>query len=704
MKANKVFLVIMLVGLAAASYLALARFQVEGQYKTYEVTMDLEEIRKVAALEGISLADSLARWKEVGIDSVTISEASLDNLRRNNEYKVRTWFEGYDLVVEASSQGVEFIEAGLREVMAGQRQILRRGPNQILIEGIASDFAFKFEVSRDFLEKRIAVGRVGEISKLQFMGLGFLPEEINQVKQAGLGVRLRPTYMPGVQEAKPSIDRFMAAVKEYSNQSYVLFYGESIMGMDTDPDYMVEAMKANKLAVAMVETSVQREHLDQEGLIPLVEKLDYQAIRMFSTWNYIQKRYDYGLPLHHHGQEIISTYYRAITERNIRLIFFKPFITSSNHLISDYQVYQARFADLEARLASHGLRRVHQDQGQALEVMPYLRGRPAVQMLVALGVIACLILVITNFIAIKEIWAYGFFALAGLATAAIYLLQIRVASFNLLFGLGATILFAILPVQFIMAYSKKLWDQAPRPGKIPALWQGVWLLILSVLIALGGAICEAAFYAESKYLLELGIFKGVKISQLLPLLVAVLVAFRYFGNDILGQADLSPQAKVKYVLNLNLKLWHAMVAGVLLAGVGLLLIRSGHESGLQPANLELLVRNILEEVLLARPRNKAFLVGFPAVIILVYWAYQQRLKLAYPILALMAGVGYANLLNTFSHIRTPLYLSLVRIGYEVIFAITMALVYIGILEGIQVLANKCKQAWSADGNQSTSLK
>lgn len=396
--------------------------------------------------------------------------------------------------------------------------------------------------------------------------------------------------------------------------------------------------------------------------------------------------------MHHQGQEIISTFYRAITERNIRVIFFKPFITAGSELISDYPVYKARFADLERRLAAapHGLDKIDRVKGERLQTMPYLRSRPAFQMLVALAVIACFLIILGNFWRVKPIIQYLLFALAAIPTAAAYLLQIKVSLLNTIYGLAATILFATLAVQFVFAWSKQIFDQKRTITKSMAFIKGVGLLLISVAIAFLGAICETAFYAESKYLLELAIFKGVKISQLLPLILAILVAIRYFGNDILGQEEMTAGERAKHLLNLNVKFWHAMVAVVLLAGVGLLLIRSGHESGVQPANLELFIRNMLEEILPARPRNKAFLVGFPAVILMFYWAYQRKFKIIYPILALMAGVGYANLLNTFSHIRTPLYLSTLRIGYEVIFAAAMALLYVVILEIAEKIFKKLK--------------
>ncbi len=693
MKINKILAGIMLIGVLAAAFLALGRLQTENAYKNYEITMDLEEIKKIAAVEGKTLEQSLSDWKRVGIDSVTIAEASIDSLRWNNDFKVRVSYEGYDVVVEATKEGIDFVEKGLREALLEGRSFSRRSDTTLVLEGIASDFAFKYEVVRDFLEKKIGTDKVGEMSKLELIGLGYVPAELEAVKASGLAIQLRPTYSAGVQAAERSIDRFVAAVKEHSGQSYAIFLGDTILGTDVAPEYMAEQLRQNGIAVGMIETSVQREHLEQAGLEELVRAVGYQAVRVFSTWNYIQRRYDYGLPLHHHGQEIISTFYRAITERNIRVIFFKPFIDPKNDLVSDYDIYRSRFADLERRLSAfpHNIKNIDREGGEVLQLMPQLRMRPAYQLLAALAVIAVFLIILDNLLQLKRRLLYGLFLLAALPTAVIYLRQIRFELFNVIFGLAATILFAVLAVQFALAQSKRVFDADKAMAKPKAFVYGIVLLTGAILISLAGALIETAFYAGSEYLLELKVFTGVKISQIMPLVLVILAALRYFGNDILGNAELGVQERIKSFLNMNIKFWHALIAMGILAAVALLLIRSGHETGVQPASMELFVRNMLEEFLPARPRNKAFLFGYPGLLLLGYWAAQKKLKWIYPVLAIVAAMGQANLLNTFSHIRTPLYLSFLRIFYELVFAVGMTALYVLAWEGTAALWRKWRK-------------
>ena len=185
----------------------------------------------------------------------------------------------------------------------------------------------------------------------------------------------------------------------------------------------------------------------------------------------------------------------------------------------------------------------------------------------------------------------------------------------------------------------------------------------------------------------------------MPLALAIVVALRYFGNDILGKAELTAKDRTMYFLNMNIKFWHALIGMMLLAAVALLIIRSGHETGVQPANMELFIRNILEEILPARPRNKAFLLGYPGLLLLGYFAYQKKYQWLYPILAIMAAMGQANILNTFSHIRTPLYLSVWRIFFEVLFAIGMTGLYVLVLEAAGALWRRCQRQQKPESGQ-----
>ena len=105
----------------------------------------------------------------------------------------------------------------------------------------------------------------------------------------------------------------------------------------------------------MIESGTQREHLEQEGLNDLVEDSGYQALRAFTMWDFIRERNKY---YNYEGaEEIENTMFRAVTERNIRVIYFKPFFEEkdSTKYLTDEAEYDRTLKSLENRLSAHNI-------------------------------------------------------------------------------------------------------------------------------------------------------------------------------------------------------------------------------------------------------------------------------------------------------------------------------------------------------------
>jgi hypothetical protein len=93
------------------------------------------------------------------------------------------------------------------------------------------------------------------------------------------------------------------------------------------------------------------------------------------------------------------------------------------------------------------------------------------------------------------------------------------------------------------------------------------------------------------------------------------------------------------------------------------------------SDVEMIFRNDLETLLLARPRTKEFLVAFPGVMLAVYCAV-RRLPFWTALFGLAGTIGMTSVCNTFMHIRTPLYLGFVRTGYSLLLGAAAGAAYI----------------------------
>jgi hypothetical protein len=126
---------------------------------------------------------------------------------------------------------------------------------------------------------------------------------------------------------------------------------------------------------------------------------------------------------------------------------------------------------------------------------------------------------------------------------------------------------------------------------------------------------------------------------------------------------------------IDIKILYVFI-GLVLGYVGYIYIsRTGHETSVQPSDIEMIVRNFLERELPARPRTKEFLIAFPALYGMVYFLNKDY-KIIAGIMSVGAVIGLASIVNTFSHIRSPLYLSVARSGFSFLFGIITGVVAI----------------------------
>ena len=202
----------------------------------------------------------------------------------------------------------------------------------------------------------------------------------------------------------------------------------------------------------------------------------------------------------------------------------------------------------------------------------------------------------------------------------------------------------------------------------------------------------AAPLSSTDYMLELGIFRGVKLAQLAPLAFFCVLFLAYYGLfEKSRRANTLRLRDIAGALNWTIPVWVL----VLLAAVGLTgyyyLARTGHETDVSVSTLEIIMRNDLENLLLARPRTKEFLVAFPGIMLAVYCAV-RRLPFWTALFGLAGTIGLTSVCNTFMHIRTPLYLGFVRTAYSLLLGILVGVVMIAgfelLLRLYRVLAGK----------------
>ena len=179
----------------------------------------------------------------------------------------------------------------------------------------------------------------------------------------------------------------------------------------------------------------------------------------------------------------------------------------------------------------------------------------------------------------------------------------------------------------------------------------------AAIISLIGIFIVVSILNGNEYLVKIQMFRGVKLLYILPILFMVVYAL--WGN-------------IKKLLVTNIRYWHVAVL-IVLAGVAYYyLSRTGNEGSV--SSIELKIRQLIEETLYVRPRTKEFLIGFP---IYLLGLHIMRLNKKSVCFFLIPGViGFLSLVNTFTHLHIPLYVSLLRSAYSLVLGFIVGVIFI----------------------------
>lgn len=189
---------------------------------------------------------------------------------------------------------------------------------------------------------------------------------------------------------------------------------------------------------------------------------------------------------------------------------------------------------------------------------------------------------------------------------------------------------------------------------------GVVLLLTTGALAFIGGAYVGSVLADIEYLLEVNIFRGVKLTFIMPIILvslAFLVRFNLFeGKDYSGNL----LVQIKRILNTPIYVKSLVGFGIAAIAALIFIGRSGHTAGIPVSASELKFRAFLEQALYARPRSKELLIGHPAFMLAVLAVYKKWPRILFFILVLVATIGQGSLVETFCHLRTPIFMSFMR--------------------------------------------
>lgn len=711
LKKNKIFIGIMIISLVASLFVVGQRISVEKNDRNFDVVLDYQEMLQMSEQSKHDISWWLSDFADMGINKVGLYEESLESLTKS-DYPVTAELavdvkkdfgkmsslpvEAQAMITGAKDNFDVFVTAGSDEMFNFICRAFNERYNPkliktvklenggyILIDGKVADSIYNQTTTTIYTD---GVGFKQEStmadSVIMHLDLGLLPEKVQLIQNAGCTVEPRVVSYEGWNDEKVVADVLDQYEKLGLKPDYWIMGSKVVSGFDDGTEAVTKYIKDNDITIGIVENTTQRENISPDGMEDIIDATDFNVVRVFSVWPYIQYRYKYyGYDSY---QEIENSIFRAVVERNIKIVYYKPMKDKDDSFtyITDPKMYKESFESLENRLERH-----HITLGTASASKPYQVPLLA-KMLIAIGAgCAALICLGEIFPMIRKKWLYILLGIGVVGVAGAYFVAPNAA--GLLTSFASSVMVPCIAVIWMIYEGVNLRNNLDRDAGVSKIMiRGGAVLIAGVLVSLAAAMMTAAPISSINYMLELDIFRGVKLAQLLPLaffmLMFVIMAVKVWGKEKDIKID---REFAKSILNYNIKIW-VILLGVALLVVGYIYIaRTGHETKVGASSIELIVRNYLEDILYARPRTKEFLVAFPSVMLFIYCMVRDW-KIPSFVFGLAGVIGFTSVTNTFMHIRTPMELGFARTGYSIILGIVLGVIYVLIIDVIYKACRK----------------
>lgn len=642
-KYNRWLIGFIVLGLAAALAVGMQRHSVEKNNTTVELAIDYEGLVELAQIEGLPVDQVLKEAKEAGITSLAVYETTFKKLNESGKVSA---IQGSELL--KSYHSGMLVDGNWRALVENG---MIKGEDVYVTQSDPKTFnEVKIDLLRRLGKDRVIPLTVGgapvlavkaNYEKFLKWNLGLSTEEMRIVNAAVFYIIARPSNYDDVDAG--DVQAVFERMQGFG-VSDVIFSGEEILGYPNALEDTAKFLKERDLTLGMIEHPLQLQFYKQEGLMELARGVAYQAARVYSIPKDEQPKMKIAAA--------VERWVLTDEERNVRInllrTYEKPEATMS--LLETNMTY---FAKVKAGLEEKGF-----TIDKAGTYAPYYPSKILLA-LMCLGAAAAGVLYLTLVQPFAAKFQYGLLALL-----AVLLIT------PIMLGQGATVRSAVALVSAnVFPALAVIWQLdcvRARQFDVKTPLAKVVLIGLAALFTTGalsfiGAAYVGAMLGDVEYILEVNIFRGVKLTFVLPIILVTIAFLRRF--DLFdGRADYtgSVLAQVKKILNTPIYVKSLVAFGVAALAAFIFIGRSGHTAGVPVPGIELKFRAFLEQALYARPRSKELLIGHPAFMLAVLSLYRKWPSILFYVLVVAATIGQGSLVETFAHLRTPIYMSFMR--------------------------------------------
>lgn len=626
---------VLIVALIASLVVALFRVRTESHARRVELAMDFTDFDALARSYDYNPAAFLIALRRAGLTSLALTEELGANVGYNGRAYATT---GAALVNQAAISPIG--DPLLAALVRSNR--IERGAIYLLVDDAATYERYRTQLALHFSARSVRVLRAKrpwllevrtQIDYFNAIALGIPTDQIKLARR--LGLLVVPRFQNDERYGAPQINALFDDVLRYDPKvSTVMFFGLSneVVGYPDHLEDTADAFKSRSFNFGSIETYDPTQV--QKGNDTLARLIPGRTVRVQA----IAKTELDKLKL----DDVVARYALGVRERNVRVVYLRPW----GHRDGDLSI-EATNVEMVKAIAGE-LRAAGFRLGRATPIPQYRGNNRVLVGIAALAVPSIFVLLLEFFGWYRRRYAIAAYAL----TVLLYLAGLLAHHDEFVrssIALAGALLFATAALLILIP----AWREAAAADTRTQLIRSLGWMIAATGVALLGALVVVGVLSSPLTMEEIDRFRGVRLVLALPPAIALALYLfdRRYGSRVQRARDVFLSPVLTYQL----------LAGVLILAAGaLMLVRSGNDSDVSPTPLELGLRHALTATLSVRPRFKEFLIGFPAMMLLPALLAPHRRAIGW-LLALAIGVGIGDVIDTFSHLHTPIEISILRV-------------------------------------------
>jgi hypothetical protein len=660
---------ILIVALLASLAVAYFRVRTESVANRVELAMDFTDFDALARSYDYNPAAFLIALRRAGLTSLALTEELGANVGTDGKAYVTT---GAALKNQAR---VSPISDPLLATLVRTHRIVDGAVYLLVFDPFTYD-RYRAALRLHFMPRSVRVLRATrpwlievrtQIDYFNTLGLGIPTDQIELARR--LALLVVPRFQNDERFEAPQINAVFRNVLRYDPKvSTVIFFGlgNQVLGYPDHLQDTADAFKRHTYNFGSIETYDPSQV--QKGSETLARMIPGRVVRVQA----IAKVELDKIKL----DEAVARYVLGARERNVRVVYLRPWAHQDGKLsIEATNIEMVKEIGDELRAGGFRL-------GRATPIPQYHGNNRALVGLAALAVPSIFVLLLEFFGWYRRRLAVGAYALTVLVYLAGVLSQ-HDAFARSAIALAGALLFATAALLILIP----AWNEEPAASPSTQLARSLGWTLAATGVALLGALVVVGVMSSPLAMVEVERFRGVRLVLGLPPLISLALYLfdRRFGAGAQRARDVFLSPVLAYQL----------FAGIAIVALGaLMLVRSGNESDVAPSAFELSLRHLLTHVLSVRPRFKEFLVGVPFLMLLPALLLPHRRAIGW-LLALGIGVGIGDVIDTFSHLHTPLAISILRVINGVVIGAIVGAVAIWVYRSIPPVRNALKRGTSS---------